>query len=104
MILITTWKNRPINPEQYNRLMNVWGKLEQKTAADSSTERIGWYSFSDGSGGVTIDKVKDVEAAMALGLEQALSLGEFIELDTKIGLDMDASLPQILKVQENANG
>lgn len=104
MILITTWKNRPIRPEQYNRLMIVWGKLEQKMAADSSTERIGWYSFSDGSGGMTIDNVTDVEAAMAFALEQALSLGEFIELDTKIGLDMDAALPQILKAQENANG
>ena len=48
MILITTWKSRPLNPEQFNRLMNVWGKLEQKTAADSSTERICWYSYSDG--------------------------------------------------------
>jgi len=104
MILITTWKNRPIGPEQYNRLMNVWGKLEQKMAADSSSERIGWYSYSDGSGGLTIDNVRDVEAAMALGLEQALSLGEFVELDTKIGLDIDTALPQILKAQENANG
>ena len=63
MILITTWKSRPLNPEQFNRLMNVWGKLEQKTAADSSTERICWYSYSDGTGGLTIDKVADVEAA-----------------------------------------
>ena len=104
MILVTTWKNRPIRPEQYNRLMTIWGKLEQKAAADSSIERIGWYSYSDGSGGVTIDNVKDVEAAMALGLEQALTNGEFIELDTKIGLAMDSALPQILKAQENANG
>ena len=104
MILITTWKTRPINPEQFNRLMNVWGKLEQKTATDPSTERIGWYSYSDGSGGVTIDKVSDVDAALALELEQSLSLGEFIELDTKIGMDLDTALPVIIKAQENANG
>ena len=104
MIPITTCKSRPISPEQYNRLMNVWGKLEHKTAADPSTERIGWYLYSDGSGGITIDNVKDVEAALALGLEQALSLGKFIELGTRIGLDMDAALPQILKAQKNANG
>ena len=53
---------------------------------------------------MTIDKVKDVEAALALGLEQSLTLGEFIELDTKIGVDLDASLPLIMKAQENARG
>ena len=103
MILITTWKSRPLSPDQFDRLMNVWAKLEQKTAADSSTERVCWYSYSDGSGGITIDKVSDVDAALALELEQSLSLGEFIELDTKIGIDLEAALPLILKAQENAN-
>ena len=103
MILISTWKSRALSPEQFNRLMSVWGKLEEKAAADSSSERIAWYSYSDGSGGITIEKVADVEAAVALALEQSLSLGEFIELETKIGVDLDAALPLILKAQENAN-
>ena len=102
MHLITTWKSRPLSPEQFDRLMTLWGKLEERAASDSSSERIGWFQFSDGSGGVTIDKVKDVEAALALGLEQSLTLGEFIELDTKVGMDLDAALPLILKSQENA--
>jgi len=104
MHLITTWKSRPLSPEQFDRLMTLWGKLEERAASDSSSERIGWFQFSDGSGGVTIDKVKDVEAALALGLEQSLTLGEFIELDTKVGMDLDAALPLILKAQENAKG
>ena len=104
MHLITTWKSRPLSPEQFDRLMAIWGKLEQRTAADSSSERVCWFQFSDGSGGVTIDKVKDVDAALALGLEQSLSLGEFIELDTKIGMDLDVALPMIIKAQENAKG
>jgi hypothetical protein len=104
MILITTWKSRPLSPDQFNRLMSLWGKLEQKVAADTSSERLCWYSYSDGSGGVTIDNVKDVEAALALELEQALSLGEFIELEAKLGVDLDAALPLILKAQEHANG
>jgi len=104
MHLITTWKSRPLSPEQFDRLMTLWGKLEERAASDSSSERIGWFQFSDGSGGVTIDKVKDVEAALALDLEQSLTLGEFIELDTKVGMDLDAALPLILKAQENAKG
>jgi hypothetical protein len=104
MHLITTWKSRALSPEQFDRLMSVWGKLEERTAADSSAERICWFQYSDGSGGVTIDKVKDVETALALGLEQSLTLGEFIEIDTKVGLDLDAALPMILKAQENAKG
>jgi hypothetical protein len=104
MHLITTWKSRPLSPEQFDRLMAVWGKLEQRTAADASAERVCWFQFSDGSGGITIDKVKDVEAALSLGLEQSLTLGEFLELDTKIGLDLESSLPVIIKAQENAKG
>ncbi len=104
MHLITTWKTRPLSPEQFGRLMSVWGKLEERSAADSSAERICWFSYSDGSGGLTIDKVADLDAALALGLEQSLTLSEFIELDTKIGLDLDSALPQILKAQENVSG
>ena len=104
MHLITTWKSRPLSPEQFDRLMTIWGKFEQRAAADTSSERVCWFQFSDGSGGITVDKVKDVEAALALGLEQSLTLGEFIELDTKVGVDLDAALPLILKAQENAKG
>ncbi len=103
MHLITTWKTRPLGPDQFNRLMTVWGKLEERAAADSSSERICWFSYSDGSGGLTIDKVADLDAALALGLEHSLSLGEFIELDTKIGVDLDTALPLIIKAQENTN-
>ncbi len=71
---ITRWKIRPIGSEHDNRLMAVPGRMEQKSAVDPSIQRIGWYANSDGSGGITIDNVKDVEAAMALGLEQALGL------------------------------
>ena len=103
MHLITTWKPRPLSPEQFSRLMAVWGKLEERSATDPSTERICWFSYSDGSGGLTIDKVADLDTALALGREQALALAEFIELDTKIGLDLDTALPSIMKAQENVS-
>jgi len=104
MHLITTWKSRALGPEQFERLMTVWGKLEERSASDQSAERVCWFEYSDGSGGVTIDKVEDVDAAMALALEQSLTLGEFIELDAKIGLDLETALPLILKAQANTKG
>ena len=36
MHLITTWKTRPLSPEQFSRLMAVWGKLEERSATDPS--------------------------------------------------------------------
>ncbi len=103
MYLITTWKTRPLSPDQFSRLMSVWGKLEEQSAADASAERICWFSYGDGSGGLTIDKVADLDAATVLGLEQSLSLAEFIELDTKIGVDLETALPAIIKAQENVS-
>lgn len=48
--------------------------------------------------------MKDVEVALALELEQALSLDESIEAEAEIGVSMGSELPQIRKAQENING
>ena len=103
MIIATTWKSRPISPEQFNRLMTVWGKLEEKIAKDKSSERLCWYLNADGSGGVTVDRVDDETTAAALQLELGLSLGEFIDIDSKIVLDMDSAMPSIIAAQGLAN-
>ena len=34
MHLVTTWKSRPLSPEQFGRLLAVWGKLEERTRGD----------------------------------------------------------------------
>ena len=57
MHLITTWKSRPLSPEQFDRLMSVWGKLEERTRGGSELGADLLVPYSDGSGGVTIDKV-----------------------------------------------
>ena len=69
MLVCTTWKSRPLNPEQSARLMEVWGKTEAKEAENSSAERLCWYINADGSGGLTVSRVADSEAAIALMLE-----------------------------------
>ena len=50
-----------------------------------------------------MEKVLDVEAANAYGLEVSLALGEFLELDSKIVLDLETAMPAILKGIEHIN-
>lgn len=85
-------------------MMQIWGKLEVAQASNPSIERLCWYINSDGSGGLTILKAIDVDAANAWGLEVTLALSEFLEFESKVVLDMDAAMPAILKAMEHASG
>jgi hypothetical protein len=76
-------------------MMDTWAKLEAKQAEDSSSERLCWFLNADGSGGVTISKVNDADAASALQLETSLALSEFLEIDSRIVLDLDSAMPAI---------
>ncbi len=96
MYIRTTWTARPLTVEQTNRMMATWGKLEANLGERVGSERVCWFINADGSGGVTIDKVTDADAAALLGLEQSLALGEFLELDSKIVLDLDTAMPAII--------
>lgn len=95
MLVCTTWKARPLSPEQAQRMMEVWGKTEAREAEDASGERLCWYITTDGSGGFTVSKVADADAGAALMLEIALALGEFIELDSRVVLDLDSAMAPI---------
>ena len=103
MLICTSWKQRPLSVEQNNRLMEVWGKIEADSAENPNVERLCWYMFGDGTGGFTVNKVNDVEAANAFGLEIALALGDFIELDSRIVLDLDTAMPAIVKAMDRLN-
>ena len=81
-------------------MMEVWAKTEAKETENTSTERLCWYIAADGSGGVTVSKVADSDAAAALMLETSLALSEFIELDAKIVLDLDTAMPGIMSSME----
>jgi hypothetical protein len=83
--------------------MQIWGKIEADQAQNPSVERVCWYMFGDGSGGFTVNKVADVEAANAFGLEISLALGDFLELDSKIVLELESALPAIQKAMERLN-
>ncbi len=104
MLLLTSWKGRPLSPEQSNRMMQVWGKIEAAMAENPNVERLCWYITSDGSGGVTVTKSADADAANAFELETSLALSEFLEFESKVVLDLDTAMGPILKAMEHING
>jgi hypothetical protein len=84
-------------------MMETWGKLEAAFAERGGAERLCWYITTDGSAGVTVNKVKDADTAAAWALEAAVALGEYLELDTRILLDLDAAMPAITRAVELKN-
>jgi hypothetical protein len=100
MFVCTTWKARQLSPEQSKRMMDVWAKTEAKEAENATTERVCWFIAADGSGGMTVSKVTDADAATAQMLEVSLALGEFIELESKVVLDLDTAMPAITSAME----
>ncbi len=104
MLVCTSWKSRPLAPDQTHRMMETWAKIEADTEAQPGLERQCWYLFSDGSGGFTVTKANDESIASAFGLETSLALGEFLELDTKIVYDMDAAMPAITNAVARISG
>jgi hypothetical protein len=104
MLVQTTWKARPISPEQANRMMTAWGKIEARIAEDPNVERVNWYISTDGTSGSTVMKASDSDAANQLSLEICLALGEFLDFDTKVVLDLDTAMPAIMKGMEIVNG
>ena len=104
MLICSYWTSRPLSPEQSNRMMATWGKIEAKQAENPDVERLCWYLFTDGSGGFTVNKANDIDAANAFELEVALALGEFIDIKSKVVLDLDTAMPAILKGMELIQG
>ncbi len=103
MLVCTTWKSRPLLPDQTNRMMEAWAKTEAREAENTATERLCWYINTDGSGGVTVSRVSDPDTAAALLLETSLALGEFIEIESKIVLDLDSAMAPITAAVEYVN-
>ena len=103
MLVQTTWKARPLSPEQANRMMTTWGKLEAAMAENPHLERLSWYIFADGSGGSEVVRATDNDAANQLSLEMSLALGEFLDLDSRVVLDLDTAMPAIIKAMEHVN-
>ena len=98
-----TWKNRAITKEQTDRMMAIWGKIEADMAADPNIERVGWFMYTDGSGGCTITKSPDIAQGIAFEAEVTLSMSEFFEFESKMAMDLDEAMPVIMKSLERYN-
>lgn len=103
MLVTTSWKSRPISQSQTATMMSRWAKLEADLAADPSMERVCWYLNVDGSGGYSVSRVTDQGAAAAFSVELGLALGEFLELESKIVLELDDAMPAIMRGMERIN-
>ncbi len=104
MLMCTTWKSRPLSPDGTTRMMDTWGKLEAEQAERADSERLCWFLYADGSGGLTVARVGDDAAAHAYALETALALGEFLELETRPVLDLEAAMPAIMAAVGRISG
>lgn len=76
-------------------MMEVWAKTEAKESENASIERLGWYIAADGSCGFALARVSDPDAAAGQMLEISLALGEFIDLESRVVLDMDSAMGPI---------
>lgn len=103
MLMCTSWKSRPLSADAANRMMAIWGKLEADMAEHPGIERVCWYMYGDGSGGFSVSNVADEDAAHPFGLEIALTLGEFLELETRPVHDLESGMPAILAAMERIN-
>jgi hypothetical protein len=104
MLVMTTWKTRPLTAEQTERMLGVWGKLEADLAARTDTERVCLYFNVAGTGGCMVHKFNDPASAGAFAFEGYLAMGEFIEVETTQVLDLDAAMPAILAAVERQRG
>lgn len=85
-------------------MMAVWAKIEADTAGNPSVERLCWFVTTDGGAGFTVSRATDPDAAATFNLEISLALGEFLELESRPVLDLEAAMPAILAGVERSKG
>jgi hypothetical protein len=104
MLLLTTWKNRPLNPEQQQRLMKVWAAQLERQTKDPAWKQLFFYMHADGSGGATVADLPDTDKAAARGLQECIELTEFLELETRFVLTQEQAMPSILAAMATTAG
>jgi hypothetical protein len=96
MLLGVSWKARPMDSGTLNRMMTTWGAFEANLGANESVQRLGWWTYADASGGFTVYEVTDPDAAVAFTLESSVALGEFLEIECRPVLGLDAAMGPIV--------
>jgi hypothetical protein len=99
MLLMTTWKVRSITPEASKRMMAVWSRQLELNAKDPVWKELWVYFYTDGSGGVNLIETPNTEVAAQRGLQIAMELTEFLEMETKPVLSLEQAMPAIVAWQ-----
>jgi hypothetical protein len=100
MLYLTTFRPRPRTPEQIERMLAVWSKLEADVAARTDLERRFLYFDVSGSSGVEVAEVSDPDTALPFVYEAHVALSEFIDFETRPVLELDDAMPAILAAAE----
>jgi hypothetical protein len=94
------WKTRPLSPEQTTRMMRVWASMQAAEASMTHTEQVCQFFRADGSGGFSVSRIIEADAAAAFSLEWTLAMTEFLEMESTIVTTLDEALPSIMKAVE----
>ena len=95
MLVMHSWKVRPLDKAQVDRMMEIWGKIEGELAERTDIERKCWYTTLDGKRGLNVLEISDPESAGAYLLELNVALGEFMEAEICQVADLDTAVGAI---------
>jgi hypothetical protein len=104
MLMLNTWKTRPLSPEQTKRMMAIWGAQLERHAKDPVWNELFFCLHADGSGGASLVEASDGDAANQRGLQLCIELGEFLEIETKVVLNQEQAMPAILASMATIGG
>jgi hypothetical protein len=104
MLYLTTFRPRPMTPEQFQRMLVVWTKIEADVAARTDLERRFLYFDVSGSSGVEVSELSDPDAALPFVYEAHVALSEFIDFETRPVLELEEAMPAVLAAAERAQG
>jgi hypothetical protein len=96
MLILTTWKSRPLTPEQSKRMMAVWGTQLESHATNPVWNELFWVMSADGSSGASLTEAADPDVAARRSLQICLELGEFVDIETKVVVDQSHAMAPIL--------
>lgn len=96
MIIMTTWKTRPLAPAQVEQMLGVWGAIEADLAQRDDIERIATCFNTAGTSGVMVSRVKNPDSAALFSFEGHLAMAEFIEIESYQVVELDEAMPAIV--------
>lgn len=95
MLMMHTWKVRPLGRGQIEQMMEIWGKIEADLVGRTDVERLCWFTTLDGKRGVNVLRVTDPDSVGAFMLEVNVALSEFMEAEICQVADLDMAIGAI---------